>query len=155
MKKGELWQENPIFCKGLNLSLEKAGQIQHPKPSNHISQVGLIEHDNATYQEESNHDYMSLLEQLELAMSENPKESSDDEVVNVEQMEEMALTSSGQSAYDSNPVRGTFTEARPASNGGTADFVIESANATSSSSTSQSEKISAGDETAWPSWTGM
>ena len=160
-KKEELWQDNAVFCQGLNLSLAKAGHIQHPKTSNHTSHVGFTEQGAAMYQAESDDDFQSLLEQLELATSETTDESID-EVVNVESRKEMSLTSSDKNACDKFLVGRTITEARVASNESPAfatdqeDFVLVSADETSSSITSQQcENTSAGDEVGWPSWTGM
>lgn len=159
VKRGELWQENPIFCQGLNFSLEKSGHIQQPKTDNPLSQVGSTKQGAATYQEDSDDDCLSLLEQLELATSETTDESSN-EVVNVEHKKEVALTSSGQGNHNRGSARGIVTKARAGSNEGGAfptdeeDFVLVSA-APSSSASQENEKTTDEDEIAWPSWTGM
>ena len=162
MKRGEMWQESPIFCQGLDLGLEKAGQSQYPHTSNHLPQVGSTEQKAASLQEDSDEEYLSLLEQLKLAITDTATESSDEEVVNIESSKGMDHTSSSQIPYDEVSAGGTITEAQAASNESSPfstdqeDFVIVSADGTASSSTSQqNENPSAGDEIEWPSWTGM
>lgn len=157
VRKGESWQENSIFCQGLNLGLKETGQVQHTDTGNHISQAVIMEHEVPTNQEDSD-DYVSLLEQLELAMSETPEESND-KVINIEHRKETALTNSGQGDHNKGSDRGKITEARVASNEGPAfstdeKFVVVSA--TSSSSASQeNEKTTDEAEVAWSSWMGM
>ena len=159
MKKGESWQENAIFCQGLNDSLEKAEQIQHIEPTNRVSQAGFTQDEATTYEMDSDDICLSLLEQLELATSDRPDESRD-ESVSVEKSRKMALTSSGQGDRDGVSVGGTITEARAASNEVDAfptdeeDFVMVSA-ASSSSAFQENEKTADEDDIAWPSWTGM
>ena len=157
--KGESWQENAIFCQGLDLSLEKAGQIQRRDASSHESQVEFLENNVATHQEDSD-DCVSLLEQLELAASEDLNESSDEEVVNIEDGKAVAFESDVQGDHNRHSIKETSTKARAASDESTVfstdqeDFVMVPA-ASPSNASLRHENPPAADDTAWPSWTGM